>query len=143
MIEDEMTEFCDTYNLKNLVKDPTCFKNAQNPTSIDMNLTNRSEDFRASCCIETGISDFHKMVISILYADYKKIKPTKVKYRNYKKFNIGHFKAELTQSLRTYELENIKYDEFKETFVGILNKHAHMKEKLMRQQYSIYGQNTV
>ena len=121
-----------THNLKNLIKDPTCFKNAQNPTSIDMILTNRSEDFRTSCCIETGISDFHKMVISILNADYKKIKPTKVRYSNYKKFNIGHFKAELTQSLRTYELENITYDEFKETFVGILNKHAPMKEKLIR-----------
>ena len=30
-----MSEFCDVYNLKNLIKDPICFKNPINPSSID------------------------------------------------------------------------------------------------------------
>ena len=30
--EDKMREFCELYNLKNLVKDPTCYKNPQNPS---------------------------------------------------------------------------------------------------------------
>ena len=41
MEEDAMKEFCDTYNLKNLITEPTCFKNAQNPTLIDLILTNK------------------------------------------------------------------------------------------------------
>ena len=32
---------CDIYNLKTLVKDPTCYKNMANPTCIDLILTNR------------------------------------------------------------------------------------------------------
>ena len=40
-----MKEFCDTYNLSNLKKEPTCFKNAFSPTSIDMILTNRANYF--------------------------------------------------------------------------------------------------
>ena len=30
-----LKEFCDLYNLKNLTKAPTCFKNPDFPTSID------------------------------------------------------------------------------------------------------------
>ena len=30
-----MSEFCETYNLQNLVKDPTCYKNPRKPTCID------------------------------------------------------------------------------------------------------------
>ena len=32
--EEEMKEFCETYNLVNLIKDPTCFKSVQNPTLL-------------------------------------------------------------------------------------------------------------
>ena len=35
MEEDAIKEFYDTYNLKNLITEPTCFKNAQNRTLID------------------------------------------------------------------------------------------------------------
>ena len=34
-----MREFCDSYNLKNLIKEPTCFKNPSNPSCIDLMLT--------------------------------------------------------------------------------------------------------
>ena len=29
-----ISEFCTTYNLKNLIKKPTCFKSLENPTCI-------------------------------------------------------------------------------------------------------------
>ena len=53
---EKMKEFCESYNLENLIRDPTCYKNVLNPTSIDMILTNRANLFTNSCCIETGIS---------------------------------------------------------------------------------------
>ena len=34
MSENAMREFCDTYNLKNLVNELTCFKNPQNPIRL-------------------------------------------------------------------------------------------------------------
>ena len=35
-----MSQFCETYNLQNLVKDHTCYKNSSKPTCIDLTLTN-------------------------------------------------------------------------------------------------------
>ena len=40
MTADAMQIFCDTYNIKSLVKEPTCFKNVINPSCIDLILTN-------------------------------------------------------------------------------------------------------
>ena len=62
--ETSMSEFCDIYNLNNLIKEHTCFKNPVNPTSIDLMLTNRPKSFQNSQTIETGLSDHHKMTIS-------------------------------------------------------------------------------
>ena len=56
-----LNDFCDIYNLKNLVKEPTCFKNPDNPSCIDLFLTNRPRTFQCTTTIETGISDFHKL----------------------------------------------------------------------------------
>ena len=43
-----MNDFCETYNLENLIKEPTCFKNPNNPSSIDVMLTNRKNSFQNS-----------------------------------------------------------------------------------------------
>ena len=37
MSEDHMKNFCETYNLTNLIKEPTCFKSVENPSCIDVN----------------------------------------------------------------------------------------------------------
>ena len=34
--EKAMTEFCEMYNLENLIREPTCYKSAENPSSIDI-----------------------------------------------------------------------------------------------------------
>ena len=66
VVENSMKEFCGIYNLNNLIKEPTCYKNINNPTSIDVILTNRYMSFCKSQAIETGISDFHKMTVTVL-----------------------------------------------------------------------------
>ena len=54
VIEEAMGDFCELFNLKNLVKDPTCYKNPENPSCIDL------------IVIETGLSDFHKLTATVL-----------------------------------------------------------------------------
>ena len=49
-----MKDFCETYDLDNLISGPTCFKNTNNPSSIDVMLTNRKNGFQNSMTIETG-----------------------------------------------------------------------------------------
>ena len=70
--ENAMKEFCDIYNLTNLIKEPTCFKNPLNPSSIDLILTNRPRSFQNSKIIETGISEHHKLTITVIRAHLKK-----------------------------------------------------------------------
>ena len=53
-----MEEFCKNYNLKSLIQVSTCYKNSNNPSCIDLILTNSQRSFQSSCAIETGLSDF-------------------------------------------------------------------------------------
>ena len=64
--ETTMELFCESYNLTNLIKQPTCFKNPEKPRCIDLILTNRPKSFQTTCVIETGLSDFHRMSVSVL-----------------------------------------------------------------------------
>ena len=69
------------YNLKNLIKGPTCFKNPDKPSCIDLILlTNKIRSFQGSHIIETGISDFHKMVITVMKIYFKKQEPKIITY---------------------------------------------------------------
>ena len=43
--------FCNLYKLKNLIKVPTCFKNPDNPKTINLMLTNSVRSFQNSCAI--------------------------------------------------------------------------------------------
>ena len=40
-LEPVMKVLCDSYNLVHIVKEPTCFKNTENPRCIDLIITNR------------------------------------------------------------------------------------------------------
>ena len=53
--EIDMKDFCDIYNLENIVICPTCFKNPFNPSAIDLMLTNRKKSFQNSVNIESGL----------------------------------------------------------------------------------------
>ena len=61
-----MSKFCETQNLQNLVRDPTCCKNSSKPTCIDLILTNFPKLFQLTQTIEIGLSDFHKLTLTVL-----------------------------------------------------------------------------
>ena len=66
-----LEDFCHIFSCRNLIKEKTCFKNPQNPSCIDLILTNRSKSFQNSMVIETGLSDFHKMSLTVMKVFYK------------------------------------------------------------------------
>ena len=61
-----LSYFCDIYNLKNLAKELICHKNPDNPSCIDLFVTNRPRNFQSNATIETGISDLHKLEVIAL-----------------------------------------------------------------------------
>ena len=60
-----MKAFCNAYCLRNLTKQPFCFKNLVKPSCTDLILTSKSRYFQATCVTETGLSDFHGMTIKL------------------------------------------------------------------------------
>ena len=70
-----MESFCESYRFKSLIKDPTCFKNPESPSCIDLILTNNPYSFQNSLVMENGLSDFHKMIFSLMKTTFQKLKP--------------------------------------------------------------------
>ena len=116
--ETAMFDFCDIYNLENLVNKATCFKNPTNPSCIDLILTNSKNSFQKTKIIETGISDHHSMTVTTLKTCLKKKSPKIITYRNYKSINTTTFKNELDTELKNINISNkhITYDLFKKCF---------------------------
>ena len=78
-------------------KRPTCFKNLENPTCIDLILANKSLIFK-----NTYVNHFHKMIVAVMKMHFPKIKPQVVSCRKYK----DHHNETFLDSLR-HEL-NVK-----------------------------------
>ena len=70
--EELLNDFCEAYSLKILVMDPTCFKSTENPSCIDLMLTNRHRSFQCTTAIEIDLSDCHKMTVTVMKTFFKK-----------------------------------------------------------------------
>ena len=81
MTDTNLKDFCcKLYNLKNLIKKPTCSKNPENPKTIDLMLTNRPRSFCNSDTLETGLSDFKKLTVTVLKTFFIKQSPKVISY---------------------------------------------------------------
>ena len=131
--EVNMSDFLNMYNPKNLTKLKTRYKNPENPLCIDLVLTNSHRSFQNTNVFEIGLSDFHKMTVSILKSHFPKQKSNIVSYRSYKRFRNNSFRIELDNELLKYGLGNIEYQHFLNIFLDILNKHAPIKKSISEQ----------
>ena len=114
MDNSDMTVFCDTYDLKRLIKEPTCYKIPGNLFCIDLILTNNPKCFQSSCVVETGLSDFHRMTVTVMKTTFKKFEPKVIHYRDHKNFQNDQYRGELTPKLlnTVFENNNIRLNEF-------------------------------
>ena len=97
MTKSYLEEFCASYNLKNLIKQPTSFKNLENLTRIDHILTNHPKSFHSPSVFETSLSDFHKLTLTVLKSFHAKHKPEIIQYRNFNNFDDVSFRADILQ----------------------------------------------
>ena len=117
--EKNLYKLMSVHNLKTLIKQKTCFKN---PELV----------FQNSSVFETGLSDFHKLTITVLKQYFPKLKSKVVNYRDYRNFRNNEFRAELDNEMLKYDLGNMEYQHFLNIFIEVLNKHAPMKQKYLR-----------
>ena len=133
-VDDEtMRNFCNSYSLYSLIKQPTCFKNPENPSCIDLILANKPRSFQSTCVIETGLSDFHRMTVTILKSHFRKLPPKIVTYTDFKRFENESFIDSLRVTLNNQDVNYTKNPKlFFELCRSELEHHAPRKKKYIR-----------
>ena len=122
--------FLHQYGAVNMVKENTCFKSKDNPSCIDLLLTNSNKSFQNTTTISTGLSDFHKMTITVMKTTFVKQKPRLILYRDYSKYSKDNCLLELERNMKKKEIN--EYETFENIFLNVLNKHAPFKKKIIR-----------
>ena len=143
-IEEEencLKDFLYEHNAINLVKEKTCFKSIDNPSCIDLFITNSHRCYQNTITISTGLSDFHKMVVTVMKNTIPKAKPKIIQYRDYKSFIEINFRIELKERLQNEIIKD--YSKFENIFLEILNKHAPPKKKVFRANHKPYMTKTL
>ena len=126
--EPDLNEFLSEHDLKCIVKDPTCFKNVLNPSCIDLLITNFPNSFQGTTTLTTGLSDYHKMVLTVLKNKFIKQKPKEIEYRCYKSLDRVRFREELKHLVTNVNT----LEEFDEAYLEVVNKYIPLKRKTVR-----------
>ena len=128
-----MKNFCDSYGFKSLIKVPTCFKSPENPSCIDLILTNNPLSFQNSGVIETDLSDFHKIIVKVMKTTNQKLDPKMTHYRDCNTFCNDNFREHLLSALFMENLD--RYDGLEkllEVCVKTLDRFAPYQKKYLR-----------
>ena len=101
---------------------------------IDLILRNKLLHFQKTHVVETGLSDYHKMISTFFKTCSFKLKTKVIFYRIYKKFNQWDF----ISSLKKANFDFLKNDPnqncnlLTDKFLGIVSSHATLKKKFVR-----------
>ena len=124
-----LSSLINDHGLYNIIKHPTCFKSSRG-RCIDLIFTNRKYSFMQSKSFETGFSDHHHMIYTILKTTFIKLHPKKIIYRDYKNWSQVRFEDELRQSL--VSAHPSVYGTFESIFMRTLEANAPTKTKIVR-----------
>ena len=86
--------------------------------------------------LKIGISNHHKMIMTIFRSTFEKGKPKSFYHHCYKKFNLEQFQMELKEKVD--EISSNSFDIFLEEFRTCLDKFAPLKEKKNRVNNCIF-----
>ena len=131
-----VTIFFFYHDTNNLVNGKTCFKCKNNPSCIEIFVTNSCNSFQNTSAITTGLSDSHKMVVIVLKTTFLKSKPRVITYRDYRSFDLDTFKADLKNFLRVRNVSSHLMSE--EIFLHVLQRHTQVKQKVTRANHAPY-----
>ena len=127
--------FCNLYKLKIVIKVTTYFKNSDNPKNIDLMLTNSIRSFQnSSCPRETGLSDFHKMIVTVLKSYLGKNQPKFISYSDFGKFSNNGFRIQILRDFSILHLSGdySSLDLNADIYIRALNIYAPKNEKYLK-----------
>ena len=105
-----------------------------NPEAISLLLTNSVRSFQNSCALETGLSDFHKMTVTVLKSYLEKKQRKIISYRDFGKFSNNDFRTQLLRDVSTLHLSNDSpsLDLCVDILIRALDIYAPKKKKYLR-----------
>ena len=132
-VENSLLSICENYGLNNLIRQPAFYKNPCNPVCIDLILTNVPRSFQSTCVVETGLSDFHLMTLTVMRS-FEKYQPKIINYRSYNNFSNEKYRETLINNLSKENFINNDdgFQRFCHISLDALNKHASRKFKHAR-----------
>ena len=92
--------------------------------------------FQNTTTVFAGISDFHKLVLTVLKISFTKNKPKEIIYRDYKNSDSLLFNDELKNVLKLDKINSCIM--FEKLFLKALDKHAPVKKKVARANHAKY-----
>ena len=95
--------------------------------------------------LETGLSDFHKMTLTVMKVFYKKQNAIIIIYRSYKNFSNEVFMADFQNRISQVTSENndLKFDIFKAVLNQVIQKHAPIKQRYVRANQAPFINKTI
>ena len=131
--EELLFDFAEEHYLSNLVNFPTCYESVENPSSIDLMITNKHHSSQNTTSFTTGLSDFHKLVTTSMKLIFPKVQIT---YKNMKYFDKDAFRNDLR--LKLGKMPNKSFEMSEKTFFEVLDTHAPEKKKSVRASQKPY-----
>ena len=97
-------------------------------------LTNKPRCFQNTTVFETGLSDFHGLVLTIMKTHIPRLKPKMIRYRSYKKFDPEKFLQDVTNIDFKADAKDadLAYRNLSSAFRKLVDKHAPLKTKVQR-----------
>ena len=78
-------------------------------------------------------------ILTALKISFLKSAPKKILHRNYKTFNTNSFKSDLKKQLKY----TASYESFENVFLNVLQRHAPLKTKVVRENHPPYMNKTL
>ena len=134
---DKLDEFCNLFDLTNLVKSETRYTENHKSTT-DLFLTNRPLSFQKTRTTETGIRHYHKLISTFFKFHCTRLKPKIIYYRNYESFNEEYSLKDFENSNLSANSDNLyeNYTNLTQTFLKVVQKHARLKKKILKRNHA-------
>ena len=100
-----MNNFYESYNLSRFIRESTCYKNPENPSCLGLFLTNSPNSFQNSSVVETGLSDFHGMIVTVMKNSFQRLPPKRRHERDYSNYDNKIFAVSLFNELSKLNIE--------------------------------------
>ena len=110
------------------MEEKTRFKSVSSPSYIDLFLTKQIFSFKYS--LATGLSNFQKLVLTVLKKNQRKLATVIIKTLIQISFIMNY--------IILYNLITVTCGKFNKVFLEILNKHSPLKDKLLHKIHVLY-----